>query len=301
MHKEYNIRPYLAGMIFATLIGFSFYAIKLCVTSGTAIQILTYRFNFAFLAVIIILICNKNKKIEMYAHKLPLLVIGATYIGFMLLQTIGLVIATSIECSIIFATIPIMVQVIASFYLNEKTTKAQNFFAILTVFALLVMIIKGATGIEVNIFGFIILIISALSMAVNNVLMRKYRGVFRPFEMSSMTVIIGFIVFNVITIILGIINNNIGEYFKPIKDPTFLFATIYLGVFCILITNTIAGYMYSKLKAVQSSIFGNLSTAISISLGVIMLNEPFYTYQIICTIMVLVGVIGINLKKTNIN
>jgi multidrug transporter EmrE-like cation transporter len=48
------------------------------------------------------------------------------------------------------------------------------------------------------------------------------------------------------------------------------------------------------MEAVKATIFGNLSTAISVVAGIAILGEPFAYYNIICTAVIIVGVIGVS-------
>jgi drug/metabolite transporter (DMT)-like permease len=48
---------------------------------------------------------------------------------------------------------------------------------------------------------------------------------------------------------------------------------------------------------INATIFGNLSTAISIVAGVVFLNESLKYYHIICSILIIIGVIGVSMPK----
>ena len=54
-------------------------------------------------------------------------------------------------------------------------------------------------------------------------------------------------------------------------------------------------YMLAHMEIVQSTIFGNASTAISIIAGAVILGEPLTIYHILCAALILVGVIGLAL------
>ena len=73
-------------------------------------------------------------------------------------------------------------------------------------------------------------------------------------------------------------------------------ATAYLGIGCILLSAHLMSYMLSKMEAVKGTIFGNLSTAISIVAGVVILGEPLKWYHVVCTVLIIAGVIGLCLS-----
>lgn len=51
--------------------------------------------------------------------------------------------------------------------------------------------------------------------------------------------------------------------------------------------------MLRYMPAVNAAIFGNLSTAISIVAGVAVLGEPLLTYHIVCTLLIIISVVGV--------
>ena len=211
-----------------------------------------------------------------------------------MLQVVGLCFATSIEGSIIFAIIPIIAQIIASVFLKEKSTMRQNIFVCLSVAALIVMIVMGSTDISYNLGGIILLLLSSVSMAISNVFMRYVRNQYKPIEISAAIIIGGCIMFNLAFLVYGLISGTLHTYFEPFKHTEFIIATAYLGIGCILLSAQLMSYLLSKMAAVKATIFGNVSTAISIVAGVLVLGEPLLPYHIICTALIVVGVVGLS-------
>lgn len=296
MDQKDRLKGYGAALFFSILVGFSFLGIKTCVPLADSLQILTHRYNFALLGLIFILVF-KIAKINLRGKpKRDLLLTAGFYVGFMVLQVIGLSFATSIEGSIIFAIIPIIVKIIASLFLGENSTIMQNIFVCLTVAALIIMIIMGSTEMTFNLMGTTILLLSSIAMAISNVFMRYVRDQYKPIEISAAIIAGGFIVFNIAAITRGLATGTLDSYFAPFKYPAFIIATLYLGVGCILLSAQLMSYSLSKMEAVKATIFGNLSTAISIIAGVIILGEPLFPYHIICTILIVIGVIGLSLS-----
>ena len=101
-------------------------------------------------------------------------------------------------------------------------------------------------------------------------------------------------VFNLAFFVYGIFSGNLHTYFEPFQHTEFIIATAYLGVGCILLSAQLMSYLLSKMAAVKATIFGNVSTAISIVAGVLVLGEPLRAYHIICTVLIIAGVIGLS-------
>ncbi len=289
-------KGYTAAVLFSVLVGFSFLAVKICQMSTDSVKVLCYRYDFAFAALVILLACRVIKVDIRHKPKGKLMLTAVFYVGFMALQVIGLMFATSVEGAIIFAMIPILVKIIASLFLKERATWQENIFVCLTVLALLVMIIMGTTDVTIDPIGTVLLILSSIAMALSNVFMRYARHDYRPAEITTTIVIMGVIAFNIAAVVTGIINGESpADYFRPLADPSVFISGAYLGIGCILLSAYIMSYMLSKMEAVNATIFGNVSTAISIVAGVIVLGEPLMWYHIVCTVLIIAGVVGMSL------
>ena len=227
MYKNDRLKPYTAAIIFTLLTGFSFLGIKACQPYANQLEILTYRYNFAFLAVVIVWFTNvfksniKNGKTKGKSKKMVLLA-ASSYILFMILQVIGIFYTTSVVGSILFSIIPIIVQIIAAIVLKEKSTTKQIFFVVITVVSLIYMIIAGSDELEFNILGVICLLLASIFMAVSNISMRYLRDDYKPIDITLYICIIGFILFNTLSIVMGVKNGNLDEYFLPLKNSTFI-------------------------------------------------------------------------------
>ncbi len=290
-------KVYSSAVLFSLIVGFSFLGVKTCVSVATPLETLTYRFNFAFLATLAAVLTGLAKMNLLGKPKKKLALTAGLYLGFMALQTIGLVYSTSIESGIIFAVIPIMAKVIASIFLKEGTNWKQNIFVCMSVAAVITMFVLGASDITVNVTGLVILLLSSLSMACSNVMMRYVRGVYQPFEISFFIAGGGCFLFNLTTVITGIQNGTLGDYLEPLSHWNFILATAYLGIPSTLVSALIMAYMLAHIEAVKATIFGNLSTAISIVAGVIVLGEPLQPYHVLCTLLIIAGVIGLSLPS----
>ena len=290
------MKVYLVSLLFTVLVGFSFIFAKIGVTESSPMTLATYRFNFAIISVAIAILLGIIK-INLKGKKLGKAVSVALYYGgFIVLQAIGFLYATSIEAGIIFAAVPILTMVIASFMLKEYTNAMQKVFVVMSVSGVVTMIAMSANytlgGGSPNFFGILIILLSCISLAISNVVMRKIRGEFTPSEISSIIVAICFLVINCIYIVICIKDGTLGEYFIPLTNPRFLVASIYLGVTCTFITSLLMSYMLAHMEAYKATLFGNVSTAIAIIAGVFIAKEPFYAYHLIGTGLIIIGVLG---------
>ena len=297
MHQKTDIKPYLAGVVFAFMVGFSFLGIKVCINYANPLDILAHRYNFAFLAILVFVALRFGKIKLKGKPKKKLIITCGAYVMFMVFQTIGLVYSASIEAAIMFAIIPVLVQIMAVIFLKEKATTLQNIFVITVVGALIYMIIMGAGELHFSPLGTALLMLSSISMSINNVMMRYVRGVYTPFEITAATSIMGFVVFNIAALAVCIYTGEFQSYLAPLMHIEFILAAAYLGICCILFSLLLMAYMQAHMPAVNASIFGNVSTAISIVAGAVILGEELRYYHIICTAIIIAGVIGGNVLK----
>ena len=165
----------------------------------------------------------------------------------------------------------------------------------ITVAALIVLIILEATNLTMSLTGIILMLAASISMAISNVFMRYVRGTFQPIEITRTIAIGGFVLFNVIVWIRAAIKGDVHSLLDPVTHPQFLISIAFLGIFCILLSAQFMAYMLAHMEIVQSTIFGNASTAISILAGAILLGEPLTIHHIICALLILAGVIGLAL------
>ena len=294
MYKNDLTKAYSSAVLFTLIVGFSFLGIKICVPYADTLHVLVHRFNFALLALVILAV-TKLVKIELKGKpKKGLLITAVLYNTFILFQVMGLYYCTSIEGSIMFAMVPAMVQVIAAVFLKEKPTWVQVCFILLSVSSLIVMVVLGSSEITFNPLGVVIVLLSSLAMAINNVYTRYIRTQYKPIEISTAIIVFGTVLFNLLFIGRGLIFGNAQTYFEPFQHTEFVIAVCYLGVGCILASAQIMAYLQSKLQSAKAAVFGNVSTAISIVAGALILGEPLYAYHIICSILIVTGALGIN-------
>lgn len=287
-------------MSFGIIVGFSFLGVKICVGVTTALLTIVWRYNAAFLGAALLLLSGVVRIDLRGRNRSRLFLTAVFYITFMILQAWGLTMATSVESGIVFAVIPVFAQIIAFFFLGERTTLLQTFFVLLSVTGVVVMYGWGAAGLgQMDPLGFFILLLSSLSLGASNVMMRYVRGEFGPLEVSSCIAVLGFAVFNLAALLL-MLKEGLGAawYLAPLlsgRAAAFVTAELYLGIPCLLLTSALTTYSFKYLTAVQGAIFGNLSVVISIFAGILLLREPFYIYHLFCTAMILAGVAGTSL------
>lgn len=147
--------PYLAGLIFSSIFGFSFLFTKEGLELMTPFHLLGFRFAIAFIALSILRfigIININLKSK-NLKKLFLLALFQPGIYF-ICETTGMLYTTSSEAGMMIALIPVAVTILAALILNERPTFIQSIFVALSVGGVFFIIFnRGASPIEGNYLG----------------------------------------------------------------------------------------------------------------------------------------------------
>jgi drug/metabolite transporter (DMT)-like permease len=297
MNLNHKNIAYIAAIVHAFIVGFSFLFVKLALTISDPIDTLAHRFTASFLALSIPVLLGKiqlNFTLKDILHILPLAVLyPAMFFAF---QVSGLVYATSSEAGIILASIPIFTMFLASYFLKEKTSYLQSLFLGLSVAGVIYILAMKGTSFETSqLLGTSLLLLSCLSSAGYSVLARPLTQKFKPLELTFIMLILAFFAFNILSLIRHSMNGTIMQYFEPLSNQLFLISILYLGVLSSLGTSWLSNYALSKIEASKMSVFGNLATLISMVAGVIFLQEQLEYYHIIGAIMIIAGILGTNL------
>ncbi|WP_325176647.1 DMT family transporter [Paenibacillus alkalitolerans] len=288
---------YLCAVLNAAIIGFSFLFTKLALEHAQPIDTLMYRFGAAF-AVMSIPVMFGRVRLN-YSGK-PLykaLLLATMYpLGFFTLQTFGLQHATSAEGGILFAFTPVLTMVLAFIFLKEATTVLQKLSIFLSVSGVVFIFIMKGSGIDLsNMKGIFLLFLSCLVIAGYSVLARSLLRTYTPMEITYLMLGIAFAAFLAASLTAHVTAGTLERLLTPIGSGTFIGSVLYLGVMSSLVSALTANYALSKIEASKMSVFGNLSTVVSIAAGAMFLGEEIMPYHIIGSVLIIAGVTGANL------
>lgn len=287
---------YLAAVSMAVIIGFSFLANKVTLTTASPWAVLAHRFTFSFLALIILkgfgFFKFRLKKEEI----LSILPLSLFYpLLFFSLQILGLQKVFSSEAAIIQATTPLLTMLLAAVILKEKTKSMQKIFMLISLSGVIyISVMKGTDLSRGSLAGYVLLLLSSLSSAANIVLIRKKIRDHSFLKLTSVAITAGFIIFSTINVIMHLAEGRINDYFTPLMTPSFLIGVMFLGILSTLGTSLLSNFALTRLEASRMSIFNHLGTVISILAGVLILKETLEGFKIIGAVLIIIGVIGTN-------
>ena len=294
--KLEETKPYLALLLLSIIIGFSYLFAKIALEYTSPENLLAHRFIFTFICMLILKLI-RNKKSEIKKENIKYLILmGLLYpVFFFLFQAYGLMSVSSSQAGIITATIPVFTLIIATFYLKEKATIMQVVGILFSVAGIVYLqYINNEVSGNFSLSGVILVLLSVLSITMQQIYIRKYKNMFSVFDMTYGVVVVGFIIFTILAISKNITDGSLKEFLFPITNINYLIAVLYLSVLSTVSVTFLTVYSLSKLTAVKVSMANNFSTLPSILAGIIVLNEPFTVMHWIGAIMIVLGVIMVS-------
>lgn len=292
-------KAYTAALINATIVGFSFMFITIALETVGPLDLLMYRFFFAVLGASVPLIMGKAKlniAISDFSRIIPLALFYP--VMFFTFEAFGVERSASSEAGIILATVPIFTTILSRLFLKERTTLIQNLFILLSIIGVVYIFMMNSVGsVTFDIGGTFFLLLSTLAISTYNVMARKLSQEYSYFSLVYIMLWIGFLSFLLLSISSKLIAGQPLSLFYPLLHFPFLSSVLYLGVLSAFLTAMLTNYALSKLEASRMSMFGHLSTVISILAGVFILNEPLKYYHLIGITFIIIGVIGTNYFK----
>lgn len=294
--RSAGYKPYLAGVGFATIFGFSFLFTKVALDHVDPLRLIGFRFTLAAL-VISALALLKIIKVSLRGKDLKPLLWVAFFqpIAYFLFETSGINRTSSSQAGMMIALIPIVVAILSSVVLKEQVQGRQWLFIVTSVAGVAFIALRqDAQGTGAGLTGSLLLLGAVFSAALFNIASRKSSQEFNAFEITFVMMWIGAVVFTSAALINHVRMGTIGSYFSVLAMPQVIGALIYLGVLSSVVAFVLVNYSLSQIPASQSAVFANLTTVVSIIAGVAFRGEPFQWTNLFGAAMILVGVWGTN-------
>jgi drug/metabolite transporter (DMT)-like permease len=287
-------KVHLAGLMMATIFGFSFMFSKVALDYVSPIGLIAYRFLVAFI-VFELLRQLKVIKIEFKKSQFKYLFLVALFqpILYFMFETYGLQLTTSGEAGMMIALIPIFVTILSTLILKEKPKGIQLIFILLSVFGVLfIQFMKSSGDLNGELLGFFLLFGAVLSAALFNIASRSASKEVRPFALTYFMMLFGALIFNLIYIINLSVESRLLDYFTNLSHIELLLPILYLGIVASIGGFFLVNFALSKAPAHITSIYSNLSTIVAVIAGALLLGETLLYYHYIGSLMIVCGVYG---------
>jgi len=283
---------HLAGLGFSIIFGLSFLFSKQALVYVTPIGLIAYRFLFAWLT-FLCLIVLKVIKINFKKSMIKYLILCGLFqpVIYFIGETYGLNLLGSGEAGLMIAMIPIFVVIFSAIFLKEYPTKIQYLFILISILGVVIVQFKQFTN-QNQLLGFIFLFIAVIAASFFNITSRYISKTTAPITSTFFMTSIGAITFNLLYIIELLIKDDLSIYITSLGHIELIIPILYLSIVASLggffLVNTTLKY----LPAHVSSIYTNISTVIAMLAGVLFLKETLTIYHYIGGILIILGVYG---------
>ncbi|WP_172195026.1 DMT family transporter [Saccharibacillus qingshengii] len=292
-------RAYAAAILNALIIGFSFLFVKIALQTADPLDILAYRFLFAFAAASLFAFPGRSGLRKIRSGALRILPVTIFYpVAFFSLQTFGLLYASSAEAGMIQGAVPVFTLILAGLMLGERSSSMQKAFTLLSVIGVACLFAgREGAAFSASLIGIGLLLGSAFSQAGYNVLARRLSGSYSPKELTYFMNLLGFVTFGLLALIRHASAGTLPELAAPLASPSFLAAVLYLGVLSSLATSYLSNYALSRIEASRMSVFGSLSAVVALAAGALLLGEEVGPAALVGAAAILTGVVGSALAR----
>ena len=215
---------------------------------------------------------------------------------YFVFESYGISMTTSVFSSIMISLIPVVSMLSGIFVLREIPSPMQYVFMSISVFGVIVMALAGKSDGTVTTLGIILLFGAVISSVIFNISSRKISKEFTAFERTYAMTVIGLIVFLSISFVENIENPIL--VVSSFLSPRFCGAVVYLGFMSSVVAFLLLNYANTHLPVAKTTVFSNITTVVSVIAGVVFLKERLSASTVISTIMIVVGVCGVQLLDT---
>ena len=287
-----NSRAILAAIICHVFWGVSFLASRTALNTAPVIVLLSHRFLLAFLAMSLLLPtpladCHLREK-----SLRPLLLLGLIEpVIYFFGEQYGILHSSTSFSGVMISIIPIASTLAAIPILGEKPTMGQLLFSVLSVGGVIGIGMINKNSGTLDWIGVAALLVAVFSAVFYTLFSRNLSDRYTPFERSYVMLGVGAVVFTVLAVFQT--RGRLAEYLLPMRTPSYRVSVAFLSVCCSVICYFLSCYTLTYISIARATVFANLTTAVSVFAGVLVLQEPFSSVGLVCCIMILLGIYGV--------
>lgn len=281
------------------IFGFSFMFSRMALAVASPFTMLMYRFVFAFLLLGLIGLWAKRTgqkgwlRFDLRLRKAaPLALLGlAQPVCYFLCESYGISLTNATFSGVIIALVPIAALGLGVLLLGERPSVPQVCFAFLSIAGVVLMTLQQSAQGQVQPLGVVLLLGAVASGVAFNLLSRRLSERYSALERTVVMMFVGAVTFTALALW-----ENRGQPIKlaaPLGQPVFLWALLYLSCLSSVVAFLLLNYANTELPVAQTSVFCNLTTVISLLAGVLFLGEPFGPVSLLASVVIIIGVWGV--------
>ncbi|GEM_PF-1447671 len=297
MLKKYL--PLTANLISQTLLGFAYLFIRMgmAVIDQDAVKFLAFRFVIAFVLLTLMLLIPGGPRIRRPGRAMILLVACGLFnplISQVAKTASTTYVATSL-ISLFNSMIPVVMIGFSVLLNREYPTRRQTLFVVISVCGMLMASIAEWTGDLLTPWGLFLVLTYVITISLSRVLVRRATGSFSSYEITYFQTMLGAIGFAGLSLGRHTLSGApLAQFFAGLARPDFAIALIYTSAGTCVIAFLLMNYASAHLPFAVYSSTCTWSTVVGILSGVFLLHESFTALQIAGTVVIFIGILGIN-------
>ena len=292
MDKKTQFKAILAAIACHVFWGFSFLASRKGLDGAPVFVLLSHRFGLSFLAMNLLVLLGLGE-IDLRRKGLlkPFLLGLMEPVVYFFGEQYGILHPNTGFSGAMIALIPIVATLAAAPVLGEKPTVGQLLFSLLSLGGVVGIGYMNSSSGALDWIGVAALTIAILSAGAYTLIGRSISREYTPFERTYTIMGVGTAVFTPIALIQT--RGSVAEYIRPLGQPNYLTAVLFLALVCSVACYFLSGYTITYMTVARETVFSNLTTAVSVFAGVLFLHEPFTWFGAVCCLVIFVGIYGV--------
>ena len=292
MNRESEHKAIAAATVGHFFWGLSFLASRTALNTAPVILLLSHRFLLAF-GLMSVLLPTRLGDCHLRGKKIwPLLLLGLLEpVIYFFGEQYGILHSTTIFSGVMISIIPICSILAAVPILHERPTAGQLLFSLLSVAGVIGIGLLSRSSGALDWIGVAALLVAVFSAVAYTLLNRDISTRFTAFERTYMMMAVGAVVFTAMALLS--VKGSPAAYLRPFAERSYLVSVLFLAVFCSVVCYFLSSYSLTKLSIARATVFANLTTAVSVFAGAVILHEPFSLFGLLCCAVILIGIYGV--------
>lgn len=291
--------PLFANVLSQLLFGFAYLFMKMgmAVVDQNTVKFLSFRFGLGFLVMTLILAAG-FQKVRYKGRPVRLILICGLFNPLIsqVLETTSTTYAPASQIALYASAMPALMLIFAALINHEYPSRRQTVFVFVTMAGVLVTNLSDKSETGLTALGLFLIIASNLVIALGRIMVRRASKVFTSFEIVYITTAIGAVAFTLISMGSHVLSAPFSDYFTGLLCPQFLIAVFYMGIGSCVGAFLLMTYASAHLPVAVFASTCTLGTVVGIVSGVVLLKETFRPADILGTVIILTGIIGISLS-----
>ena len=293
-NRRTEVRTLLAAIIGHVFWGFSFIASRTALNTAHVFTLLSHRFLIAFIVMSLAAVF-RLAKLDLRGkgrRALLLVLLGlAEPVAYFFGEQYGILHSTTIFSGVMIAMIPVAATLAAAVFLRERPAWLQLLFCLISIAGVVGIGLMNRSSGSIDAIGVFALVGCVLAAVVYTLLSRRLSAEFTPFERTYMMIAVGAAVFTALALIRA--KGSVAAYLAPFGETPYLLSVLFLSLFCSVAAYFLSSYAITHMSVARTTVFANLTTAVSVFAGAVILHEPFSAVGIVCCVLILAGIWGV--------